>query len=98
MDSSIDHRAYMPAAWRLDETLGEGGDSVGDGDLSLGALRRHKLKFAGAKGSGDGLARTEQANDYVVLDPLLEAGKAKFNKAVQRQKKRDNEWAGHTRD
>jgi hypothetical protein len=30
------------------------------------------------------MARTENVDDYVVLDPLLEAGKEKFNKQQQK--------------
>ena len=42
------------------------------------------------------MSRSDNVDDYVVVDPLLEAGKAKFNKQVQRQKKRENEWAGRS--
>ncbi len=38
--------------------------------------------------------RSDNIDDYVVHDPLLEAGKAKFNKQQQRAKKRQSEWAG----
>ena len=37
---------------------------------------------------------SDNIDDYVVHDPLLEAGKAKFNKQQQRAKKRQSEWAG----
>jgi peptidyl-prolyl cis-trans isomerase SDCCAG10 len=33
-------------------------------------------------------------DDYIVVDPLLEAGKAKFNKQQAKTKKRQTEWAG----
>lgn len=39
-------------------------------------------------------ARSDNVDDYVVLDPLLEAGKAKFNKQQQKARKRGSEWAG----
>lgn len=38
---------------------------------------------------------SDSIDQYVVHDPLLEAGKAKFNKQQQRAKKRQSEWAGH---
>lgn len=37
---------------------------------------------------------SDNVDDYVVVDPLLEAGKAKFNKAQAKAKKRQTEWAG----
>lgn len=40
------------------------------------------------------MARKESVDDYVVHDPLLEAGKAKFNKRTHAEKKRENQWAG----
>jgi len=88
VDQKIDHRAYTPAAWRLGTYLG-----VEDDDLD--ALRGHRLEFAG---TSDPMARTQNEHDYVVHDPLLEKGKAKFNKQQQRMKKRGNEWAGRSRD
>ncbi len=106
IDKDIDHRAYMPAAWRLDTYLGNPSeadkdaadkDKDDDDDVSLATLRNHKLEFGGNK-EKDPHARRDDVNDYVVLDPLLEAGKAKFNKQQQREKKREREWAGHSRD
>ena len=38
------------------------------------------------------MSRSDNVDDYVVVDPLLEAGKAKFNRQQQRAKKRENEW------
>lgn len=40
------------------------------------------------------MSRRNDPNDYVVLDPLLEKGKEKFNKMQAKQKKREREWAG----
>lgn len=42
------------------------------------------------------MSRSDNVDDYVVVDPLLEKGKAKFNKQQHRQKKRENEWAGRS--
>lgn len=103
VDVGIDHRAYMPAAWRLDTYLGGdgGNDGNGDGeefiDDSLEALRGHKLQFHESK-EKDSNARRDNIDDYVVLDPLLEAGKAKFNRQNNRKKKRETEWAGRARN
>ncbi|KAK2394144.1 Cyclophilin peptidyl-prolyl cis-trans isomerase family protein [Trifolium repens] len=53
------------------------------------------LKFSPAVGK-DRMSRTEDPNDYVVLDPLLEKGKEKFNKMQAKQKRREREWAGRS--
>ncbi|GKB28641.1 hypothetical protein Tco_0868042, partial [Tanacetum coccineum] len=42
----------------------------------------------------DNMTRRNDPNDYVVLDPLMEKGKEKFNKMMAKQKKREREWAG----
>jgi len=109
IDKNIDHKSYMPAAWRLDTYLGGNPSTAGvqagaegeaadeDLDFSLETLRSHRLQF-GVKKEKDPHARRDDVDDYVVLDPLLEAGKAKFNKQQQREKKRGREWAGHSRD
>ena len=52
---------------------------------------QYRLVFVTA-GTRDGTS--DNIDDYVVLDPLLEAGKAKFNKQQNRAKKRQSEWAG----
>ncbi len=45
--ATIDHRAYMPAAWRVDDY---GEDEDEGPELDLAALRKHRLEFAkGAK-------------------------------------------------
>lgn len=40
------------------------------------------------------MTRTEDINDYVVHDPLLEKGKEKFNRMQAKAKRREREWAG----
>jgi peptidyl-prolyl cis-trans isomerase SDCCAG10 len=109
IDKDVDHRSYMPAAWRLDTYLEGGPSTAGAGtedggeaaderdDFSLEMLRNHKLQFGGKK-EKDPHARRDDVDDYVVVDPLLEAGKAKFNKQQQKEKKRTREWAGRSRD
>ncbi|KAK1418334.1 hypothetical protein QVD17_27477 [Tagetes erecta] len=52
---------------------------------------KSKLKFAPDK---DSMSRRNDPNDYVVVDPLLEKGKEKFNRMQAKQKKREREWAG----
>ncbi|PWA89666.1 cyclophilin-like peptidyl-prolyl cis-trans isomerase family protein [Artemisia annua] len=57
----------------------------------LSDWKHAKLKFAPDK---DNMTRRNDPNDYVVLDPLMEKGKEKFNKMMAKQKKREREWAG----
>lgn len=88
----IDHKMDMPAAWRVDSYL-QGEAEVDDG---LDGLLGHKLEFVQTR--NDGKSAPDEMDDYVVHDPLLEAGKAKFNKQKQKDKKKTNEWAGRSRD
>ncbi|KAJ1284052.1 hypothetical protein BS78_03G174100 [Paspalum vaginatum] len=46
--------------------------------------------------SKDGMARKDDPDDYVVVDPLLEKGKQKFNKMQAKLKRREREWAGRS--
>ncbi|XP_062023650.1 peptidyl-prolyl cis-trans isomerase CYP57 [Rosa rugosa] len=62
----------------------------GDGE-DLSDWQKSQLKFAPETGK---MTRTEDINDYVVLDPLLEKGKEKFNRMQAKQKRREREWAG----
>lgn len=94
IDKDLDHRKYMPAAWRLDDYLG--GDDGDDDGGSLETLRGHRFEFG--DGKKEGTRQPDSLDQYVVLDPLLEMGKAKFNRQQQQRKKRDNEWAGRSRD
>lgn len=91
--TDIDHRAYMPAAWRVDDYLG-GEDEADAGGLA--ALRGHKLSFAKREGGRNEMEWQADADDYVVFDPLLEKAKGKFSKREQVEKKRGNEWAGRS--
>ncbi|GFZ15554.1 cyclophilin-like peptidyl-prolyl cis-trans isomerase family protein [Actinidia rufa] len=52
-----------------------------------------KLKFAPEPGK-DNMSRSDDPNDYVLHDPLLEKGKEKFNRMQAKQKRREREWAG----
>lgn len=101
VNTHLDHRAYMPPAWRIDTYLDtadidgtEEGQVEGD---SLEALRRHRLDF-GSNNIKDNMAKIDSVDDYVVHDPLLEAGKAKFQKDQVLRKKTRTEWARGSRD
>ncbi|KHG18354.1 Peptidyl-prolyl cis-trans isomerase CWC27 [Gossypium arboreum] len=65
----------------------EGGDKE---DLS--DWKAVRLEFA--PDTKDGMSRKDDPNDYVVVDPLLEKGKEKFNRMQAKQKRREREWAG----
>ncbi|KAG9154075.1 hypothetical protein Leryth_000564 [Lithospermum erythrorhizon] len=54
-----------------------------------------KLQFAPELGK-DNMKRSNDPNDYVLVDPLLEKGKEKFNKMQAKQKRREREWAGNS--
>jgi peptidyl-prolyl cis-trans isomerase SDCCAG10 len=79
----------QPAAWRVDAYAAAGAGG------SIEALAGHRLAFARAGGGGarDAMARSDDVDDYEVLDPLAAAGGA-FDRRRQDEKKRENEWAG----
>ncbi|EPS58643.1 hypothetical protein M569_16170 [Genlisea aurea] len=52
-----------------------------------------KLKFAVEPNKGN-MSRSDDPNDYTVLDPLWEKGKEKFNKMMAKDRRRQREWAG----
>ncbi|KAL7159172.1 hypothetical protein ABFS83_01G010500 [Erythranthe nasuta] len=72
-------------------TKAEGSSGAKDDDLSdwMGV----ELKFAPEHGKNN-MSRSNDPNDYVVHDPLLEKGKEKFNKMQAKEKRRQREWAG----
>lgn len=54
-----------------------------------------RLEFSKTSGAGvDVMARSDNLDDYVVFDPLLEAAKGKFSRAAQKEKKKQTQWAG----
>ncbi|MBA0568223.1 hypothetical protein Golob_005731 [Gossypium lobatum] len=64
-----------------------------DGDKEdLSDWKAVRLEFA--PDTKDGMSRKDDPNDYVVVDPLLEKGKEKFNRMQAKQKRREREWAG----
>ncbi|KAK9946244.1 hypothetical protein M0R45_011718 [Rubus argutus] len=66
-------------------------ESGGGHDEDLSDWQKSRLKFAPETGK---MTRTEDINDYVVHDPLLEKGKEKFNRMQAKAKRREREWAG----
>ncbi|XP_059454575.1 peptidyl-prolyl cis-trans isomerase CYP57 [Corylus avellana] len=73
----------------------DSGSGSGDGNDELSDWGAVKLKFGPEPGK-DRMSRSDDPNDYVVLDPLLEKGKQKFNRMVAKQKQREREWAGRS--
>lgn len=69
-------------------------ESDGDDGENLTALATHRMVWDGDDGVADPTTRRESVDDYKVLDPLIEAGKAAFNLKAQKAKKRGTEWAG----
>ncbi|KAL9230402.1 hypothetical protein vseg_005761 [Gypsophila vaccaria] len=65
----------------------------GQSEQELADWKKAQLKFAADSGKTN-MSRTEDVNDYAVIDPLLEKGKQKFNKMIAKQKRREREWAG----
>eukprot|EP00242_Pyramimonas_sp_CCMP2087_P013063 CAMPEP_0198212236 /NCGR_PEP_ID=MMETSP1445-20131203/25599_1 /TAXON_ID=36898 /ORGANISM="Pyramimonas sp., Strain CCMP2087" /LENGTH=76 /DNA_ID=CAMNT_0043886637 /DNA_START=1 /DNA_END=228 /DNA_ORIENTATION=+ len=56
----------------------------------------HSLKFDKEKKSAGEYHAS--VDDYVVVDPLLEKQKGKFNKEEQKRKKKELAWAGKSHD
>lgn len=72
---------------------GSDGEPVRKKEENLSDWMGVRLKFTPEAGK-DNMSRSNDPNDYVVHDPLLEKGKEKFNKMQARQKRREREWAG----
>ncbi|XP_010535890.1 PREDICTED: peptidyl-prolyl cis-trans isomerase CYP57 [Tarenaya hassleriana] len=62
---------------------------------NLSDWQKVKLKFAPERGK-DHMSRKDDPDAYMVVDPLLEKGKEKFNKMQAKQKRREREWAGRS--
>jgi hypothetical protein len=68
VDDGIDHKTYLPAAWRVDDYLD------GDDDVSMDLLGSHKLLFSKAPRVGDDMARDMDRDDLevnIVLETCL---------------------------
>ncbi|KAK4491017.1 hypothetical protein RD792_001738 [Penstemon davidsonii] len=72
---------------------GSDGDHTGGKDGELSDWMGVTLKFVPEPGK-DKMSRSNDPNDYVVHDPLLEKGKEKFNRMQAKEKRRQREWAG----
>ncbi|KAL1552328.1 cytochrome P450 monooxygenase 57 [Salvia divinorum] len=72
---------------------GSNGDDAGAKDEDVSGWMGVELKFAPEPGKNN-MSRSNDPNDYVVHDPLLEKGKEKFNKMQAKEKRRQREWAG----
>ncbi|KMZ59711.1 Peptidyl prolyl cis trans isomerase-like [Zostera marina] len=68
----------------------------GKEDENVSGWMKNDLKFTPEPSNKGGMTRNEDPNDYVVLDPLLEKGKEKFNKMQAKAKRRRREWAGNS--
>jgi hypothetical protein len=65
-----------------------------DEHIDLKLLASHKLQWNPDDGVANPNKRRDDVEDYKVIDPLLEAGRAAFNLKQHKAKKRQNEWAG----
>ncbi|KFK29908.1 hypothetical protein AALP_AA7G194000 [Arabis alpina] len=63
-----------------------------DKEEDVSDWKKVKLKFAPEHGKDK--MRKDDPDAYVVVDPLLEKGKEKFNKMQAKQKRREREWSG----
>uniref|UniRef100_A0A5B7BEZ3 Putative peptidyl-prolyl cis-trans isomerase CYP57 n=1 Tax=Davidia involucrata TaxID=16924 RepID=A0A5B7BEZ3_DAVIN len=73
--------------------VGSNSESRGGNDEDFSDWMGVTLKFTPETGK-DNMSRSDDPNDYVVHDPLLEKGKEKFNRMQAKQKRREREWAG----
>ncbi|XP_008809297.2 peptidyl-prolyl cis-trans isomerase CYP57 [Phoenix dactylifera] len=69
-------------------------DSKGNDKEDESGWMTAKLKFIPESSEKDNMARKDDPNEYVVVDPLLEKGKEKFNRMQAKLKRREREWAG----
>ncbi|KAG1346272.1 peptidyl-prolyl cis-trans isomerase CYP57 [Cocos nucifera] len=69
-------------------------DSRGNDKEDESGWMTTKLKFIPEPSEKDNMARKDDPNEYVVVDPLLEKGKEKFNRMQAKLKRREREWAG----
>ncbi|KAG8375696.1 hypothetical protein BUALT_Bualt10G0127400 [Buddleja alternifolia] len=69
------------------------GEPAGGNNDDASHWTQNTLKFAPELGKNN-MSRSNDPNDYVVHDPLLEKGKEKFNKMQAKEKRRQREWAG----
>ncbi|KAK6119577.1 hypothetical protein DH2020_046679 [Rehmannia glutinosa] len=75
------------------KSKGSNDEHAGDKDDDMSDWMGVELKFAREPGKNN-MSRSDDPNDYVVHDPLLEKGKEKFNRMQAKEKRRQREWAG----
>ncbi|KAL1219551.1 Peptidyl-prolyl cis-trans isomerase CYP57 [Cardamine amara subsp. amara] len=68
-------------------------EPVDNKEEDLSDWKKVKLKFAPERGK-DKMSRKDDPDAYVVVDPLLEKGKEKFNRMQAKQKRKEREWSG----
>ena len=87
VNEQLERRKNMPAAWRVDDYLTAEGADEDDQDL-----RSHVLSFQkGQRTSREiDMIKRDSVDDYVVHDPLLEKGKAKWNRKQAEKKRATN--------
>lgn len=68
-------------------------EPVDNKEEDLSDWKNVKLKFAPERGK-DKMSRRDDPDAYMVVDPLLEKGKEKFNRMQAKQKRREREWSG----
>ncbi|KAL6556687.1 hypothetical protein OROGR_005975 [Orobanche gracilis] len=78
---------------KSEELNGEDASGNNNDDDDLSDWMGVELKFAREPGKNN-MSRSDDPNDYVVHDPLLEKGKEKFNRMQAKEKRRQREWAG----
>ncbi|CAN8327136.1 unnamed protein product [Cochlearia groenlandica] len=73
--------------------LASSSEPVDEKEEDVSDWKKAKLKFAPERNK-DKMSRKDDPDAYVVVDPLLEKGKEKFNKMQAKQKRREREWSG----
>ncbi|KAL1222340.1 Peptidyl-prolyl cis-trans isomerase CYP57 [Cardamine amara subsp. amara] len=68
-------------------------EPVDNKEEDLSDWKKVKLKFAPERRK-DKMSRKDDPDAYVVVDPLLEKGKEKFNRMQAKQKRKEREWSG----
>ncbi|GJN18560.1 hypothetical protein PR202_gb05732 [Eleusine coracana subsp. coracana] len=79
----------------LSKNTADNTEKKADDEEDYTGWHTNKLSFL-PDSSKDGMARKDDPDDYVVVDPLLEKGKQKFNKMQAKLKRREREWAGRS--
>jgi peptidyl-prolyl cis-trans isomerase SDCCAG10 len=88
VDAHLERRQKtVPAAWRVDDYLTAEDDQEDD-------LKSHVLSFQKGQRTSDDMIKRDNVDDYEVHDPLLEKGKAKWNRKQAEKKRANRKWNG----